>query len=102
MLNTNVVAIVGARLNSSRLPKKHLKELSGKPLIERVFERLERCTTLTRHVLATTGDPYNQALVDWAISKSKHYLAYSGDVNNLMGRINEAVILNDADILDQA
>jgi Spore coat polysaccharide biosynthesis protein F, CMP-KDO synthetase homolog len=85
------LAIIGARLNSSRLPGKHLLSLAGKPLIERVQERL-RCARLVDNiVVATTADGYNQALVDWATAKSISVSPYSGDVNDLMGRLNSVI-----------
>lgn len=85
------LAIVGARLNSSRLPGKHLFSLAGKPLIERLWERLAHSKRLDFSVLATTADNYNQSLVDWANSHSIPVCAYTGDVNDLMGRLNFVV-----------
>ncbi|MCK8043385.1 NTP transferase domain-containing protein [Shewanella sp. 1CM18E] len=94
----NVIAIVGARLNSSRLPGKHLLSLVGRPIIQHIQNRLDRCQTLTDIVLATTLDEFNQPLIDWANDNS-HCLAYSGDVNDLMGRINAVVEQYQADIV---
>ncbi|MCG9729225.1 NTP transferase domain-containing protein [Shewanella sp. Isolate13] len=94
----NVIAIIGARLNSSRLPGKHLLPLAGKPIIEHIQNRLEHCQTLTDIVLATTLDEFNQPLINWANNNSQ-CLAYSGDVNDLMGRINAVVEQYQADIV---
>ncbi|WP_299807261.1 NTP transferase domain-containing protein [uncultured Shewanella sp.] len=94
----NIIAIIGARLNSSRLPGKHLLPLAGKPIIAHIQNRLERCQTLTEIVLATTLDEFNQPLIDWANDNSQ-CLAYSGDVNDLMGRINAVVEQYQADIV---
>lgn len=85
--------VVGARLNSSRLPGKHLLNLAGSPLIARIFERLTQIPA--RSVLATTADPVNQALVDWASASSVPVLAYRGDVNDVVSRVDEAVRLYD-------
>ena len=92
MKQDRVLAVVGARLNSSRLPAKQLLDLSGKPLIERVFERLERCESLSKIVLATTADAFNQKLVAWAEKGAKAVFAYPGDVNNLMDRVHQVVL----------
>lgn len=94
-----VIAVVGARLNSSRLPVKHLMLLAGQPMIKRIFERLSQCKALDTTVLATTKDDYNQPLLDWATSNQLPYLAYDGDVNNLMGRVNAVVKSYHADIV---
>lgn len=63
---SKVLGVIGARLNSSRLPGKHLLDLADKPLIARLFERLEKIPELDAIVLATTADEYNQPLVQWA------------------------------------
>ena len=85
----DILTIVGARLNSSRLPAKHLLELYGKPLISRVFERLSPLPGTK--VLATTADEYNHPLVEWAKDNSVDCCAYTGDVDDLMGRIDHVV-----------
>ena len=59
-----VLAVVAARLNSSRLPGKQLLDLAGEPLIERLFQRLQQVAEIDQLVLATTADPYNQPLLE--------------------------------------
>lgn len=85
------LAIIGARLNSSRLPGKHLMPLAGNPLIARVYERLLLAHRIDEIVLATTADSYNQQLVEWAISAGVGVKAYAGDVNDLMGRLDAVI-----------
>ncbi len=88
---THTLAVVGARLNSSRLPRKHLLDLAGEPLIARLFARLEAAAAIDRVVLATTADAYNQPLVDWARDHGKQAFAFDGDVNDLTGRVDAVV-----------
>jgi spore coat polysaccharide biosynthesis protein SpsF (cytidylyltransferase family) len=83
-----VLGIIGARLNSSRLPGKHLLDLAGKPLIARIFERLEQIPELDAIVLATTADDYNKPLAQWAQQSGKEVFAFAGDVNDLVGRVD--------------
>lgn len=85
------LAIIGARLNSNRLPGKHLYELAGKPLIQRLCERLRTCTEVDDIVLATTDDSFNTKLMNWAEGFGIKCLAFNGDVNDLVGRINAVV-----------
>lgn len=94
-----VIAVIGARLNSSRLPGKHLLDLAGAPLIARIFERLERIAELDHIVLATTADDYNQPLVEWAQRAGKAVFAFEGDVNDVVGRVDAVVRQYDADIV---
>ncbi|MGE5514867.1 MAG: cytidylyltransferase domain-containing protein [Bacteroidota bacterium] len=94
-----VVGIIGARLNSSRLPGKHLLDLAGRPVIARIFERLERLPEIDRLVLATTADDYNRPLVDWADAHGKAVFAFGGDVNDLVGRVDAVVQAENPDIV---
>lgn len=94
-----VLGVVGARLNSSRLPRKQLLDLAGKPLIERIFERLERVPEIDTLILATTADAYNRPLVDWARAKNRTAFAYPGDINDLIARIDTLVQQEDPDVV---
>nr|VFJ67824.1 MAG: Spore coat polysaccharide biosynthesis protein SpsF, cytidylyltransferase family [Candidatus Kentron sp. DK] len=94
-----VVCIVGARLNSSRLPRKHLLDLAGRPLIEQLFLRLESIPEITGRVLATTADGYNQPLVEWARRSGRDVFAFHGDVNDLVGRVDAVVRRYRADMV---
>ncbi|WP_028768649.1 cytidylyltransferase domain-containing protein [Shewanella fidelis] len=85
---TNTLAIVGARLNSSRLPNKHLLQLAGKPMIERICQRLKQCQQIDTIQLATTADEFNQPLIDWAADHHVNCTPYTGDVNDLMARLD--------------
>ena len=57
-----VVAIIQARMGSSRLPGKSMADLAGRPLVEHVFRRVSRAQTLTEIVLATTALPTDDCL----------------------------------------
>jgi len=50
------VAILQARMSSSRLPGKVVKPLFGRPMVERQIERLRRCAMLERLIMATSDD----------------------------------------------
>ncbi len=94
-----VIGIIGARLNSSRLPRKHLLDLAGLPMIAHIFQRLEQIPAIDHLVLATTGDEYNQPLIDWAMQHGKECFAYAGDVNDLTGRVDAVVQHYQPDLL---
>ncbi|MCL1073988.1 cytidylyltransferase domain-containing protein [Shewanella dokdonensis] len=95
----NILAVVGARLNSSRLPGKHLLSLAGQPMIHHIFQRLQQCQQINTRVLATTADAFNQPLVDWAHSHAVEVMAYSGNVDDLVGRIDTVVQQYNADYI---
>ncbi|WP_313760973.1 glycosyltransferase family protein [Rhizobium sp.] len=58
-----VLAILQARVSSSRLPKKVLAPILGKPMLARQIERLKHSETIDRLVVATSNDPSDDALV---------------------------------------
>lgn len=91
MVDRTVLCVVGARLNSSRLPKKHLLDLEGKPLLHRLLDRLKTSRLIDDIVVATTDDAYNQPLVDLCESIDQPVFAYAGDVNNLVDRVDAVV-----------
>ena len=62
------VAILQARMSSSRLPGKVMKPLAGRPMVERQIERLRRCETLTRLVVATSKDASDDVLASLLLS----------------------------------
>jgi 3-deoxy-manno-octulosonate cytidylyltransferase (CMP-KDO synthetase) len=50
------VAVIPARMASTRLPRKMLREIAGEPLLARVYQGVRRCTTLDEVVVATDSD----------------------------------------------
>ena len=59
-------AIVQARMGSSRFPGKMLQDLAGKPLLWHVIHRLRKCTHVTQIILATSNQPADDSLADYA------------------------------------
>lgn len=59
-----VVAIVQARMGSTRLPNKVMKPIAGVPMIELLLARLSRCEKIHQIVLATSTDERNAPLVE--------------------------------------
>ena len=53
-----IVAIVQARMGSTRLPGKALLDLCGEPMLARVIARSRRAKTLDEVVVATTSEAF--------------------------------------------
>lgn len=62
-MNRKLVLAVQARLGSSRLPGKVLKEVCGKPILARMLERLGRVETPAKIVVLTTTDSADEPIV---------------------------------------
>ena len=56
-----VVAVIPARLESTRLPRKMLREIAGKPLAGWVYEAVRRSPLLSDVILATDSDEIQEA-----------------------------------------
>ncbi len=49
----NVLALIPARMGSSRFPGKPMAKILGKPMIEHVYKRVAKCSLLTKTAVAT-------------------------------------------------
>ena len=62
----HTIAIIQARMGSTRLPGKVLKEIGGKSMLEHVISRTARANTLDEIVVATTTEPDDEAILSVA------------------------------------
>lgn len=92
-----VVAIVEARMTSTRLPGKHLLEANGKSMLLHLVDRLKRVTSINEIVLATTVNAADDILVDFA--NVAGIGVYRGDEHDVMARVVEAAEAFNADVI---
>jgi spore coat polysaccharide biosynthesis protein SpsF len=95
-----VVAIVQARNGSTRFPSKIFAELMGKPLIWHVLNRLSYCEKIDKTIIATTTNPNDDQLKEWADSQNVYI--YRGSENDVLNRYYsaaKALKLQDDDII---
>ncbi len=86
MSNTeNIIAIIQARMNSSRLPAKIMSDISGKPMIWHIVERLKNIKSIGKIVIATTNDTSDKSLCDYATTQQIPY--YAGSTDDIIDRI---------------
>lgn len=93
----NVVAIIQARCGSTRFPNKVFADICGKPLIWHVINRLKFAKTINRIVLATTTNPHDNKLFEWAIQNSID--VFRGSENDVLNRYYSAAKLYKADVI---
>ena len=56
MATMKVIAVIPARLASTRLPRKMLREIGGVPLVARVYNAVRSCPLLADAIVATDSD----------------------------------------------
>ncbi len=91
-----IVAIIQARMRSARLHGKVLLDLGGKPLIQRVVDRVS-CSKVDEVVVATTKNIEDNALVKWCKKNLVH--SFCGSEDNVLERYYECAKFYHADII---
>jgi len=92
-----VVAIVQARMGSTRLPGKVLMDIGGNTALYRVITRLSRATRINEIVVATTTAPQDDAIV--AESKRIGVKWFRGAENDVLGRYCQAANASRANLV---
>lgn len=93
----NVVAIVQARMGSTRLPRKVLKKIKGKPILGYVIERLQQCASLDEIVVATTTNIVDTVIERYCLDEG--ISCFRGSEDDVLSRYYEAAKQYGADIV---
>lgn len=110
----SVVAIVQARMSSTRLPGKVLFDLEGIPVLEHICLRLKSCKRVDKIVVATSNEHTDDQIYEWGKKKnisifrgslddvlSRYYLAASAANAKIIIRITGDCPVIDPDIVDE-
>ena len=57
----NILGVIPARLQSTRLPRKVLREIAGVPMVVYVFRRAQACSLLSDLLVATDSEEIVEA-----------------------------------------
>lgn len=92
-----VVAIIQARMSSTRLPGKVLKTASGRTMLDRMLERVRQSRTVNQVIVATTTDPSDDPIV----RACRRYGAevFRGSLPDVLDRYYQAAKLYQAEII---
>ena len=93
-----VVAIIQARLESTRLPYKVLMAIKGKPMVGRVIERVKQSKLVDEIVLAAPRVSPNRVTFG-NIAEEYNVKAYFGSEDNLLDRYYQAATKFEANII---
>jgi len=91
------VIINQARMTSTRLPGKVLKEVMGKPLLEYQIERLKKVKQADDLVIATTINKSDQPIIELCKKLNINY--YRGSEEDVLSRYYEAAKQYQADVI---
>lgn len=96
-MKQNVVCIIQARMGSSRLPGKVLKEINNKPMLQYTLESLKKCKLIDKIILATSTSRKDDPLENFA--KNNGSDIYRGSEENVLSRYYHAAKENEADVI---
>lgn len=97
MREGKIVLIIQVRMGSTRLPGKSTMLLAGKPLIQRIIERVKRCKKVDTIVLATTQKREDDFLVE--IGNKMGIGVFRGAESDLVDRYYQAALKYSADYI---
>ena len=92
---SGVVAIIQARMGSTRLPRKVMMEVCGKPAIWHVVQRVKRSKMIGRVVVATTTEPLDDPLV--AYCQDIGIPVFRGSTDDVLDRYYHTARENEAE-----
>jgi spore coat polysaccharide biosynthesis protein SpsF len=88
------VAVIQARMGSTRLPGKILKEVAGRPLLDYMLERVRRAKSLDAVLIATTTSPQDDVLERFC--RERGVLCHRGSEDDVLDRYYGAARAADA------
>lgn len=92
-----IVALVQARMGSTRLPNKVMKPIGGVPMIEILLSRLSKAVELDQIVVVTSLDERNKPLITHV--QKLGFACEQGSENDVLDRFVQAAKAHQADIV---
>jgi len=86
----NITAIIQARLGSTRLPGKTMKELAGKPLLGHLISRIKKSKYIEDIIIATTTQERDDRIVQFAAENNLKF--FRGDEDDVLDRFYQAAV----------
>ena len=91
------VAIIQARMGSTRLPGKVLLDLAGEPMLARVVHRVQRAASLQEVIVATTVQPADDAITQ--LCAGRGWPCARGSQDDVLDRYYQAATASQADVV---
>jgi len=87
--------LITARLKSTRLPFKIIKDLNGKTVVERIVDRAKEIKEISEIIICTSANPQDKPLIDIANKNDVSY--FLGDEDDVLQRLLDAAKLHRLD-----
>ena len=97
MSKPRVVAIIQARMGSTRLPGKTLADICGKPLLQHLIERVKRAETLDEIVVATSDKRRDRPIIE--LANKCGVSSFAGSEEDVLDRFMKAAEKFRADVI---
>lgn len=94
------IAIIQARMNSSRLPGKILLPLAGKPVLWHIAETMDMAKAvgaIDDYIIATTTNSLDDKIESWC--ENEKICCFRGSEDDVLGRVYEAAKSMKADVI---
>ena len=92
-----IVAIIQARMGSTRLPGKTMMEICGKPLLWHVIDRTKPSRFINDIMVATTDKEEDKVILDF--SKNNNISCFAGSEEDVLDRYYQAAKASKADVI---
>ena len=92
-----IVCSIEARMKSSRLPGKVLKEVCGKPILLHIVERVRRSSRVDEIIIATTTSPDDDKIVEFC--KKNNIKFYRGSEEDVLDRLAKCHNFSETDLV---
>jgi spore coat polysaccharide biosynthesis protein SpsF len=93
----NIVAIIQARMGSSRLPGKVLMEICAEPMLAWVVKRTQKAKLINEIIVATTTDSSDEVIENFC--QANHFFCFRGSSADVLDRYYQAAKLHQADVI---
>lgn len=90
-----MLALIQARLNSTRFPNKILHYIKDKTILDRVYDRVKQSKKISNIIVSTSINESDDKLVDYCIKNRISFIR--GDLNNVALRLSNAAKKMNAD-----
>ncbi len=96
-LSMTTIAMIQARMSSTRLPGKVLLDLNGKPVLDYICTAALRISGVDQVIVLTSKEPEDNAITQWC--EDNKIICYRGDLHNVLKRFHDAATFYKADTI---